>query len=233
MRLSISLDSFRARLFAALALIPAAGCGSAVDDGGQPSGFSMSGPWLGIAAPGENILSLSNAAGGGLVYIPSGRYLITGALTASAGTANATNRIALAVGSNTHILASDSATIQLKAFANCYLIGNKDWTNGNQNITVEGGVWDGNGGINVVDGVVHYCVSNMPGAVARTATYALNAATLPVILALANRGWREALKDDVGLRAGLNICNGQVTHPKVAEALGKKYMPAITQLSEI
>ena len=85
----------------------------------------------------------------------------------------------------------------------------------------------------ILDGIVHYCVANMPGAVSRTATYALNAATLPVILALANRGWREALKDDVGLRAGLNICNGQVTHPKVAEALGKKYMPAITQLSEI
>ena len=102
----------------------------------------------------QSALDAADAAGGGLVYIPSGRYLITGALTASAGTANATNRIALAVGSNTHILASDSATIQLKAFANCYLIGNKDWTNGNRNITVEGGVWDGNGGINVVDGVV-------------------------------------------------------------------------------
>ena len=85
----------------------------------------------------------------------------------------------------------------------------------------------------VVDGVVHYCVANMPGAVARTATYALNAATLPVVLALADKGWRQALKDDAGLRAGLNICNGHVTHPQVAEALGKKYMPAITQLAEL
>lgn len=82
----------------------------------------------------------------------------------------------------------------------------------------------------VVDGVVHYCVANMPGAVARTATYALNAATLPYVLALADKGWKEALKDDAGLRAGLNICNGNVTHPQVADALGKKYLPAITQL---
>lgn len=82
----------------------------------------------------------------------------------------------------------------------------------------------------LVDGIVHYCVSNMPGAVARTATYALNAATLPYVLALADKGWKEALKDDAGLRAGLNICNGNVTHPQVADALGKKYLPAITQL---
>ena len=82
----------------------------------------------------------------------------------------------------------------------------------------------------VVDGIVHYCVANMPGAVARTATYALNAATLPYVLALADKGWKEALKDDAGLRAGLNICNGNVTHPQVADALGKKYLPAITQL---
>ena len=82
----------------------------------------------------------------------------------------------------------------------------------------------------LVDGIVHYCVSNMPGAVARTATYALNAATLPYVLALADKGWKEALKDDAGLRAGLNICNGNVTHPQVADALAKKYLPAITQL---
>ncbi len=71
-----------------------------------------------------------------------------------------------------------------------------------------------------VDGVVHYCVSNMPGAVPRTSTYALNAATLPFVLELAGRGWREALKRDPHLRAGLNICEGKVTHPKVADALG-------------
>ena len=83
----------------------------------------------------------------------------------------------------------------------------------------------------LVDGIVHYCVSNMPGAVARTATYALNAATLPYVLAIADKGWKEALKDDAGLRAGLNVCAGNVTHPQVAEALGKKYLPAITQLA--
>ena len=82
----------------------------------------------------------------------------------------------------------------------------------------------------LVDGIVHYCVANMPGAVARTATYALNAATLPYVLAIADKGWKDALKDDAGLRAGLNICNGNVTHPQVADALGKKYLPAITQL---
>ena len=54
-----------------------------------------------------------------------------------------------------------------------------------------------------------------------------------MVLALADKGWRQALKDDAGLRAGLNICNGHVTHPQVAEALGKKYMPAITQLAEL
>jgi alanine dehydrogenase len=72
----------------------------------------------------------------------------------------------------------------------------------------------------IVDGVVHYCVSNMPGAVARTSTYALNAATLPFVLELAGRGWREALRRDPHLRAGLNICEGKVTHPSVAHALG-------------
>ncbi|HEX9179236.1 MAG TPA: alanine dehydrogenase [Burkholderiales bacterium] len=72
----------------------------------------------------------------------------------------------------------------------------------------------------LVDGVVHYCVSNMPGAVPRTSTYALNAATLPFVLELAGRGWREALKRDPHLRAGLNIFEGKVTHSSVAGALG-------------
>ena len=99
-------------------------------------------------------LDAADSAGGGVVYIPPGRYTITGAMMAVAGSANAINGIALAVGSNTHILASDAAFIQQKAWTNCYLIGNKDWTNGNRNITIEGGVWDGNGGINVVNGVV-------------------------------------------------------------------------------
>ncbi len=72
----------------------------------------------------------------------------------------------------------------------------------------------------VVDDVVHYCVTNMPGAVPRTSTYALNAATLPLTLELAENGWKEALRRDPHLRAGLNVCAGRVTHPNVAESLG-------------
>ncbi len=72
----------------------------------------------------------------------------------------------------------------------------------------------------VEHGVIHYCVTNMPGAVARTSTFALNNATLPFALALADKGWRKALADDTHLRAGLNIAAGQVTHPAVARDLG-------------
>jgi len=71
----------------------------------------------------------------------------------------------------------------------------------------------------VVDGVVHYCVTNMPGAVARTSTVALNNATLPFVLAIADAGWQRALSQDPHLRDGLNICRGQVTHPAVARDL--------------
>jgi alanine dehydrogenase len=78
----------------------------------------------------------------------------------------------------------------------------------------------------VVDGVVHYCVANMPGAVARTSTFALNNATLPFALALADKGWRKALKDDQYLRAGLNVHDGQVTCAPVAEAHGLPYVSA-------
>jgi len=78
----------------------------------------------------------------------------------------------------------------------------------------------------LVDGVVHYCVTNMPGAVARTSTFALNNATLPFVLALANKGWRKALGDDPNLRRGLNIWEGRITHPAVAEALGQPYTAA-------
>jgi alanine dehydrogenase len=72
----------------------------------------------------------------------------------------------------------------------------------------------------VEEGVVHYCVTNMPGAVARTSTVALNNATLPFVLAIADQGWRRALSDDLHLRNGLNICRGRVTHPAVAHDLG-------------
>jgi alanine dehydrogenase len=78
----------------------------------------------------------------------------------------------------------------------------------------------------VVDGVVHYCVANMPGAVARTSTFALNNATIGHGLALATKGWKQALRDDPHLKAGLNVANGQVTYEAVARALGHEYLPA-------
>jgi len=78
----------------------------------------------------------------------------------------------------------------------------------------------------VVDGVVHYCVANMPGAVPRTSTYALGNATLPFVLALADAGWQKALGADSHLRNGLNLARGRVTHPAVARALGLEYTPA-------
>ena len=71
----------------------------------------------------------------------------------------------------------------------------------------------------IEEGIVHYCVTNMPGAVARTSTYALNAATLPFVKALADRGPEAAMAADPHLAAGLNIQQGQVKHPAVAEAL--------------
>ncbi|MDP5308525.1 alanine dehydrogenase [Paracoccus spongiarum] len=71
-----------------------------------------------------------------------------------------------------------------------------------------------------VDGIVHYCVANMPGAVARTSTQALGNATLPFLLALAGKGWRQAIRDDAHLRAGLSTHQGRLTSPPVGEALG-------------
>jgi len=78
----------------------------------------------------------------------------------------------------------------------------------------------------VVDGVVHYCVANMPGAVARTSTFALNNATIGHALALAGRGWRAAMRDDAHLRAGLNVALGQVTCEPVARQHGLAWTPA-------
>jgi alanine dehydrogenase len=72
----------------------------------------------------------------------------------------------------------------------------------------------------VDEGVIHYCVTNMPGAVARTSTFALNNATLPFALALADKGWRKAIVEDPHLRNGLNVHDGKVTCRPVAEALG-------------
>ncbi len=75
-------------------------------------------------------------------------------------------------------------------------------------------------------GVIHYCVTNMPGGVARTSTFALNNATLPFVLSLADKGWRRALGEDRHLRAGLNIHAGHVTYAAVARDLGLEYLPA-------
>jgi len=77
----------------------------------------------------------------------------------------------------------------------------------------------------VVDEVVHYCVANMPGAVARTSTFALTNATLPFVIRLANRGPEAAMRDDRHLREGLNVHKGQVTYEAVARDLGYDYVP--------
>ena len=78
----------------------------------------------------------------------------------------------------------------------------------------------------VVDGIVHYCVANMPGAVANTATFALNSATLPYVRAIADNGPRQACLNDQHLKDGLNICRGRVTHAAVAHDLGLPYEAA-------
>jgi len=78
----------------------------------------------------------------------------------------------------------------------------------------------------MIDGVVHYCVTNMPGAVARTATDALTNATTEYALMIANKGWKKALAEHAGLREGLNVCAGKVTNSHVALDLGYEYVPA-------
>lgn len=83
----------------------------------------------------------------------------------------------------------------------------------------------------VVDGVIHYCVANMPGAVARTSTFALNNATVGHAIALASKGWKQALRDDVHLRNGLNVCEGKVTYEAVARDLGYAYVAADSVLN--
>ena len=75
----------------------------------------------------------------------------------------------------------------------------------------------------VVDGVIHYCVANMPGGVPRTSTFALNNATLPFVLALADKGWKQALGENPHLLAGLNVSKGHVTYKAVADSLGYKF----------
>jgi alanine dehydrogenase len=89
-----------------------------------------------------------------------------------------------------------------------------------------------------LEGIVHYCVANMPGAVPITSTYALTNATLPYVLALADHGVAEAARRDPGLRLGINVAGGKVTHPAVAEGVGMEYIPpeealAGAELSEV
>ncbi|MGC8468760.1 MAG: alanine dehydrogenase, partial [Acetobacteraceae bacterium] len=83
----------------------------------------------------------------------------------------------------------------------------------------------------VVDGVIHYCVANMPGGVPRTSTVALNNATLPFVMALAEKGLVRALHEDEHLRAGLNVHRGQITHEAVAQALGLPFHPPLAALA--
>ena len=82
----------------------------------------------------------------------------------------------------------------------------------------------------VVDGVVHYCVANMPGAVARTSTVALTNATLPYALEIANKGWRKAMQENEEIRLGANVVDGRITYQAVAEAFGLEYTPVETFL---
>jgi len=77
----------------------------------------------------------------------------------------------------------------------------------------------------IVDGIVHYCVTNMPGAVPRTSTFALNNATLPFVLNLANNGYKKAMRQDLHLLNGLNVCEGKLTHKAVASALQQEFTP--------
>ncbi len=76
-----------------------------------------------------------------------------------------------------------------------------------------------------VDGITHYCVANMPGAVPITSTYALTNATLPYVLSLADNGVEGAIARDAGLRPGVNVAAGSVTHEAVAEGVGAEYVP--------
>jgi len=76
----------------------------------------------------------------------------------------------------------------------------------------------------IVDDVVHYCVANMPGGVPRTSTLALNNATLPFLVKLANKGYKEALSEDKNFLAGLNVYKGNVTYKAVADAFGHEYV---------
>jgi alanine dehydrogenase len=76
-----------------------------------------------------------------------------------------------------------------------------------------------------VDGVVHYCVANMPGAVPKTSTMALTNATLPYVVEIAHKGWKKAFLENSEIRCGANVVKGRVTHTGVADAFGLEYVP--------
>jgi alanine dehydrogenase len=83
-----------------------------------------------------------------------------------------------------------------------------------------------------VDGIIHYCVANMPGAVARTSTHALTNATLPYALEIAEKGWLKACTENIEIRRGANVVQGKITYKGVADAFSMKYVPFETLLSE-
>ena len=82
----------------------------------------------------------------------------------------------------------------------------------------------------IIDDVIHYCVANMPGGVPRTSTIALNNATLPHLVKIANDGYAKALSEDKHLLAGLNVCKGQVTYKAVADVFGHDYVDPLKTL---
>ena len=81
-----------------------------------------------------------------------------------------------------------------------------------------------------VEGIVHYCVANMPGAVAKTSTIALTNATLPYAVQIANKGWRRAMRENPEIKLGANVMNGKVTYQAVAETFDLEYTPIDTLL---
>jgi alanine dehydrogenase len=84
----------------------------------------------------------------------------------------------------------------------------------------------------VVDGVVHYCVANMPGAVAKTSTLALTNATLPYAVQIANKGWKKAMQENAEIKAGANVIDGKVTYKAVAEAFDMDFTPVETLIGD-
>ena len=84
--------------------------------------------------------------------------------------------------------------------------------------------------IYIVDGIVHYCVANMPGAVAKTSTIALTNATLPYAVEIANKGWKKAMKESTEIKLGANVVKGNVTYKGVADAFGLEYVPIDSHL---